>query len=240
MRSVYAIGDLHGRADLLLALVERILTDSGDADDPVEIVFLGDYVDRGPNSREVLEFLIAAAEWPEVRPVFLLGNHELMLLRFLADPMGERRWLRYGGYDTLLSYGIGNLGDLDDRNELRRIASALREAMGAHLEFIEDLRPWHRNGNVLFTHAGADPGLAPDEQTIDALAWGVPEFETEARSDGLWVVHGHVIVPKPLVRPGRISVDTGAWTTGRLTALKIVGSEISFLTQTGPEGPTLD
>ena len=237
---IYAIGDIHGRADLLMPLMERIVAE-GDPDiGPPLVVFLGDYIDRGPDSADALELLTTVAGWTEIKPVFLLGNHELMLLRFLSDPVSGRRWLRYGGYETLLSYGVSIEADLDEPGELARLSEALGSAMGPHRDFVEDLLPMHRNGNLLFTHAGADPGLPPEAQTIEALAWGVPAFETGARSDGLWVVHGHTIVDSPIVRDGRISIDTGAWKSGQLTALKMQGKDLSFLTQTGPEGSDLD
>lgn len=234
---LYAVGDVHGRADLLLAVVDRILQDALVKSDPgetlPEVVFVGDVIDRGPDSFEVIEFLMSIRDWPEIRPVFLLGNHELMLLKFLQDPQANRKWLGYGGFETLQSYGLGRVRDLADRDTLRRLAEDLRGAMGPHLAFFENWTPWHRNGNLLITHAGADPELAPEEQTEDALLWGVPEFERRSRRDGLWVVHGHTVVAEPSVRNGRIAIDTGAYITGRLTALKVDGSEISFLTEIG-------
>lgn len=235
-RPIYVIGDVHGRADLLVALVDRIMQDAAalgeDAMRP-ELVFVGDIVDRGPDSRSVIEFLIAVQDWPELESTFLVGNHELMLLQFLNDPVIARRWLRHGGYETLLSYDPGRIGDLGNDDELRRLAGILREAMGPHLEFVENLRPWHSNGNLLITHAGADPMLAPSQQTIEALVWGVPSFFEHPREDGLWVVHGHTIVEAPIAREGRIAIDTGAYKTGLLTALKVVGTEVSFITETG-------
>lgn len=235
-RPLYAIGDVHGRADLLMPLVDRIMqevaaTKEGSA--RPELVFVGDLIDRGADSRSVIEFLIAVQAWPELDPVFLVGNHELMLLQFLNDPVAGRRWLRFGGYETLLSYDPGRIGDLGDEAELRRIAGLLKEAMGPHLEFIENLRPWHSNGNLLITHAGADPALAPQQQTIEALCWGVPAFYQHVRQDGFWVVHGHTIVEQASIRDGRIAIDTGAYKTGVLTALKVVGSEVSFISQAG-------
>jgi serine/threonine protein phosphatase 1 len=178
-------------------------------------------------------------DWPEVKPVFLVGNHELMMLQFLQNPVDGRRWLRHGGYETLLSYEIADIGDLGDADQLRRIAEQLRDAMGPHLEFIENLEAWHRNGNLLVTHAGAQPSLPPGEQPIDALVWGVPEFFRTRRQDGLWVVHGHTVVEEPSMHQGRIAIDTGAYRTGRLTALRANGEEVGFFTQRGPEAEEL-
>lgn len=232
---LYAIGDIHGRLDLLLPLIERILDDAGGTSP--DLVFLGDYIDRGPDSRGVLDCLSGLSSRSELKSVFLTGNHELMLLGFLKDPQEGRRWLRYGGHETLLSYGVRPPEDLDDDNALKQTGAALFGALGPHRRFLEKLRPMYLSGNLLFTHAGADPLLAPEEQNVETLAWGVPTFETDARDDGLWVVHGHTIVTEPVIRNGRISVDTGAWTTGRLTALKANGEALSFLAQTVPAKP---
>ena len=236
-RLIYAVGDVHGRSDLLVPLIDRVLQDAlsaaTDNGSVPELLFVGDLVDRGPDSRGVLEFLSMVAEWPEFEPIFLIGNHELMLLQFLDDPVKGRNWLRYGGYETLQSYGFGRLGDLADAANLQRIAEDLKAAMGTHLSFLSALRPWHQNGNLLLTHAGADPELAPEDQSVEALVWGVPAFARRRRSDGLWVVHGHTVVETPSVRDGRIAIDTGAYATGRLTVMKVNGSEISFLTEYG-------
>lgn len=236
-RLLYAIGDVHGRIDLLMPLVDRVFQDAvaemTEDGVPAELVFVGDVIDRGPDSRSVVELLATILDWPEIEPIFLVGNHELMLLQFLNDPVNGRRWLRHGGYETLVSYGLNRIGDMGDPDQLHRIADDLRGEMGSHLSFVENLRPWHLNGNVLLTHAGADPLLPPSQQPIEALVWGTPDFLKTRREDGLWVVHGHNVVETPTVRHGRIPIDTGAYKTGRLTALKIKGEEVSFLTETG-------
>lgn len=242
-RPLYAVGDVHGRADLLVSLIDQIMQDVANRDASgirPELVFVGDLVDRGQDSRSVIEFLVAIQDWTEIETTFLVGNHEIMLLQFLHDPVAGRRWLRFGGYETLQSYGLGRIGDIGDEAELHRIAAELNRAMGPHLAFIENLRPWHANGNLLITHAGADPALAPSEQTIDALVWGVPSFHQQVRTDGLWVVHGHTIVEKPCARDGRISIDTGAYRTGTLTALRVIGGDVSFLSATGAASTNAD
>ncbi|MEM9058849.1 MAG: metallophosphoesterase [Pseudomonadota bacterium] len=235
-RPLYVIGDVHGRDDLLVPLVDRIMQDvathASDAEKP-ELIFVGDIIDRGIGSRGVIEFLMAVQEWPELDTHFLVGNHELMMLQFLNDPVMGRRWLRFGGYETIQSYEIGRVGDLSDDQELCRIAEALHLALGPHLGFVENLKPWHVNGNLLITHAGADPAVPPTQQTIEALVWGIPTFYQTPREDGLWVVHGHTIVEEPTVHDGRIAIDTGAYRSGRLTALKVVGTDVSFLIETG-------
>ncbi|MGF1503305.1 MAG: metallophosphoesterase family protein [Paracoccaceae bacterium] len=233
-RPVFAIGDVHGRADLLIALLERILEDSADLSAPPEVVFLGDYVDRGENSRDTLELLSTVSAWPEIDPVFLMGNHEQMLLRFLDAPEEGQRWFRVGGLQTLLSYGVGAYEGMQDPDELAQVRDELAEALGAHQDFIEDLRLCHLNGNVFFTHAGADPALAPAAQDPRALLWGHPEFARMPRGDGLWVVHGHTVVEAPSVEGGRIALDTGAYFSGRLTAARLEPGRIRFL-NSGPD-----
>lgn len=237
-RLIYAVGDVHGRADLMEVLLEKILVDalrererSGDVCPPV--VFLGDVVDRGPDSKGALELLCAIRDWPEIAPILLMGNHEAMLLKFLSDPVRHRRWLTYGGYETLVSYGLGRVGDLGDETELQRIAAALAEAMGDHLEMLQQAVTWHVDGNLAFVHAGADPDLPIEMQPEDALIWGTEAFERKRRRDGIWIVHGHTIVEKPVARRGRIPLDTGAYITGVLTALKIHGTDLRFLNHTG-------
>ena len=222
---VYAIGDVHGRADLLARLLERIDEDRA-ARGGGQVVFLGDYIDRGDHARDVLDLLLERADAP-APPVFLMGNHERMLLDFVEEPESGRRWLRFGGLQTLMSYGVRVVGQAADLAPAR---DALVEAMGPHLAFLSDrLALSHRSGNVLFVHAAADPDTAPDDQPEEALLWGAPDFEGRPRSDGLWVVHGHTVVSTPRAQAGRVAVDTGAYFSGRLTAARIDGDALDFL-----------
>lgn len=236
---VYAIGDIHGCYDQLVPLLENVLNDAMEHEDPAllpaEVVFLGDVIDRGPSSRAVMEFLLAIKDWPEITPVFLMGNHEEMLLNFLDDPVEHKRWLRFGGYETLRSYDLTGLGDLLDERNLVRVAGELKTAMGPHLDLLDDFVTWHRNGNLLFTHAGADPDVDPGDQPVEMLVWGSETFQKKMRKDGLWVVHGHNIVTEPLVGEGWISIDTGAYMSGSLTALRVDGEQVSFLSETGED-----
>jgi serine/threonine protein phosphatase 1 len=227
--TVYAIGDIHGRHDLLLKLLDRIFTECAGRGDPVRLVFLGDYVDRGEGVRETVDVLSAVAGWGEVESVFLQGNHEQMLLRFLREPATGTRWLRYGGLQTLLSYGIGTTSALRDEAEAERVGAELAQAMGPHVGFLEGLRPCHRAGNVFFAHAGADPAQPVEEQDVATLLWGCPAFLSTRRSDGVWVVHGHIIVDEPTAAEGRVNIDTGAYYSGRLTAARIAGGEVAFI-----------
>jgi serine/threonine protein phosphatase 1 len=226
---IYAIGDVHGRHDLLIRLLDRISEDAAAYETTPKIVFLGDYIDRGEHARDTIDLLIKLAERPEAETVFLMGNHEQMLLRFLREPSSASRWLRYGGLQTLMSYGVGGIGNLHAEGEALRLRSALIEALGPHLRFIEALRVSHHAGNLFFAHAGADPALPTDEQDVATLLWGCETFRTTDRDDGIWVVHGHFVVEQPAAERGRIAVDTGAYFSGRLTAARIADGEVVFL-----------
>jgi serine/threonine protein phosphatase 1 len=226
---IYAVGDVHGRHDLLIRLLERIFEDAAAYETTPKIVFLGDYIDRGEHVRDTINLLIELAELPEAETVFLMGNHEHMLLSFLRVPASGSRWLRYGGLQTLMSYGVGGVGSLRAEGEASRLRGALIDALGPHLGFIEGLRVSHHAGNLFFAHAGADPALPTDEQDIEALLWGCESFRTTDRDDGVWVVHGHFIVERPTAEHGRIAVDTGAYFSDRLTAARIAGGEVTFL-----------
>jgi serine/threonine protein phosphatase 1 len=222
-RTTYLIGDLHGRFDLLellLGLVDAHISGSA-AHDP-NLVFLGDYVDLGPESAETLARLRELTrDFPE-NVICLMGNHERMLLDFLNDPVTRGpRWLRAGGAATLHSFRVDPtpLQTGSKPEDFRAAARDLAQAMP------EGLRDWiaerplsWRSGNVWAVHAGADPAHTMEAQSARVLLWGHPDFEAVPRADGAWVVHGHVEIDRPIYAEGRIALDTGAWRTGRLTA----------------------
>lgn len=214
----FAIGDIHGRVDLLISLLRQL--DAG-----LPVIFVGDYVDRGENSAEVLRVLRG-------RPgaLCLMGNHEDMMLSFLDDPVGRGgHWLRNGGLQTLASFGVAGLTDSSKGADLQAARDALAAAMGPGLIAWLRARPlWYQSGNVAVVHAGADPGLAIKDQKDAHLLWGHPDFVRKPRSDGLWIVHGHRIVDAPLAENGVISIDTGAYATGCLTAALIAADGVNF------------
>lgn len=233
-RVIYAVGDIHGRHDLLDRLLEKILEDAAGSADAAGtprplIVFLGDYIDRGEGARQAIELLRAFAGRDEAEPIFLMGNHEQMLLRFIEDPSAGTRWLRYGGLQTLLSYGIGGVTSLSDPDHAARLRDEVVSAMGEDLQFIEGLAVCHRIGNVFLAHAGADPTVPTDVQQTATLLWGSERFHGTVRRDGVWVAHGHFVVDQPLAEQGRIAVDTGAYFSGRLTAARIADGDVRFL-----------
>jgi serine/threonine protein phosphatase 1 len=210
------IGDIHGRADLLARALQQRRG---------QTVCLGDYIDRGPDSAAVLRALAAR---PEV--ICLMGNHEEMLLSFLDAPArAGPRWLQFGGAQTVESFGIPVPSDITDPDALQDLAARFRVALGPDLEaWLRALPSYWQSGNLAVTHAGADPALPMDQQSLKSLRWGHPKFGVSARRDGLWVLRGHVIYDDPLIEGGVISIDTGAWRTGRLTCAHIEDGEIRF------------
>lgn len=214
---VSIIGDIHGCDDLLARLLPRL---GG------RVVCVGDLIDRGEQSAAVLDRLIAR---PEV--LCLRGNHEDMVLGFLDDPDGKgARWLRHGGLQTLASFGVGVGGDLAP-GRLGHLRDRLARAMGdERIDWLRGLPLWWQAGNLAVTHAGADPLRPLDGQEARDLVWGTPAFHRVARSDGIWVAHGHVIVDEPAAALGRIAVDTGAYATGRLSAAVVAPDGLRFET----------
>lgn len=226
---IYAIGDVHGRLDLLEALLPKLRADAKAQTDGRQaiLVFLGDLVDRGDHSREVLDLVLAEAWfWAEV--VCLRGNHEAALLEFLETPERGAPWLGFGGKQTLASYGVPIPKAIrPDKAELEATAMALSRAMAEHVGFLNRMAPLFRSGDVVLAHAGIDPGVPLEAQTESALLWGRSDFLAAGPPPGLRVVHGHWDNPEPVVTPQRICVDTGAYYSGRLTAVRLdAGTEL--------------
>lgn len=223
---VYAIGDIHGRYDLIQALLDLIWIDAPDGENI--LVFLGDYVDRGPASKDVLDHIINLQRegWATVK---LLGNHEYSLLEFLKNPEIYPSWRTYGGAETLLSYGVKPPMFMDAK-ELGRARDEFAEKFPReHFLFLSGLPYSHSIGDYFFTHAGVRPGIALDDQVSDDLLWIRDDFLISDQWFGKVVVHGHTPTEAPVVRPNRIGVDTGAYATNRLTAVKLVGDRYTFL-----------
>lgn len=225
----YVVGDIHGRLDLLDQLLQRIHDDLDHR--PARktlLVFVGDLIDRGPASAQVIERLRTYRR-RNVRPIFLLGNHEEVLLRILV---GESSlipsWLMFGGAECLESYGVSP-------KTLRamsadEVAAAIREAIPpTHVEFLEGFVDTCRFGNYLFVHAGIRPGVELEQQRQTDLRWIRESFLFDESDHGFVVVHGHTIIPRVEERPNRIAIDTGAYRTGILTAVAIEGIERWYL-----------
>jgi serine/threonine protein phosphatase 1 len=228
---VYAVGDVHGRLDLLARLHGLIAADAAATGASRKvIVYLGDYVDRGPDSRGVIELLMQRP-LPGFEHVHLLGNHEDYLLQFLANAALGPHWCSYGGLETLASYGVRpplSFVARDADFEITRQALA-DKIPPTHVAFLRNLKLTHAEGDYLFVHAGVKPGVALAAQQSEDLLWIRDEF-LDCRDDfGACIVHGHTIVTAPEERHNRIGIDTGAFATGRLTALVLEGAQRRFL-----------
>jgi len=220
---IYAIGDNHGRADLLAALLRQIDVDCTlyPSSRPI-VVFIGDYVDRGPASSEVLDLLLGCERTKET--VFLKGNHEALVHRFLSVPAVLDEWRLCGGLETLVSYGLKpslNAGVAEQRRLAKELAKSIAKP---HLEFLDSLKLSFSCGNFLFVHAGIRPGVPIRKQREEYLLWIREEFLSCDQRFEKFVVHGHTPVRTPDVRSNRINIDTGAFATGRLTCIMIEGT----------------
>lgn len=227
---VYAVGDIHGELGPLAGLMAAVRRDAlcGDAERRV-LVFLGDYVDRGLQSREVIDFLLEDPA-PGFETVFLKGNHEAWVLAFLDDAGVGRQWLDGGGQGTLLSYGVALPPGPRNADSLESLRESFARALpDAHRDFLDGLAALHVEGDYAFVHAGVRPGTALAEQQEEDLLWGPDEFMNDANDYGKIIVHGHTFAPEPVVARNRIGIDTGAYATGRLTCLVLEGTSRRFL-----------
>jgi len=229
---VYAIGDIHGRLDLLAKLFGKISADR--AANPAarhELIFLGDYVDRGNQSRELLD-LLSQGSIDGFETTYLRGNHEDYLLRFLDDTADAATWLYYGGANTLISYGIPASPLESDPDRLIALQQKLRQALPeSHLAFLRRLEITHTVGDYFFVHAGIRPGVPLAKQTEDDFLWIREPFLASTKDHGCVVVHGHSVCMRPEMLANRIGIDTGAYDTGVLTSLVLQG-EGQWLLQT--------
>lgn len=231
---IYAIGDIHGRLDLLEQLQAEIRRDSLDfRGQRLVVIHIGDYVDRGLESRKVIDRLLDAP-LSGFESVFLRGNHEQALLDFLADSRIGLDWMAYGGDSTLFSYGVGIEGPRSQPSTMERARHQLRRNLpDRHLAFLRDLKPFHEEGDYFFAHAGVRPGVALAAQRLEDLLWIREPFLSSGADFGKVVVHGHSISPRPEERPNRIGIDTGAFMSGCLTALVLEGESRRFLQTDG-------
>lgn len=225
-RRIYAIGDIHGRLDLLDLAIGTIRSDVAERGPAALTVTIGDYIDRGPNSCGVLDCL---ADNPFPTPyVALKGNHEDMLEAFLADPATAPQWFDNGAEETLKIYGVRLRGY--GFADFARARDALRVALpAAHLNFLRRLKTSFDCGRYFFCHAGVRPGVPLTRQRDEDLLWIREPFLLSERDFGAIVVHGHTPTAEPEVRPNRIGIDTGAFYSGRLTCVALGEGEPRFL-----------
>jgi serine/threonine protein phosphatase 1 len=228
-RAVFAIGDIHGCLDLLDGLLEGIKVATARDAEPPLIIFLGDYVDRGPGSRGVIDRLIAVAEsYRGAR--FLCGNHEEAMVRFLADPQGGPAWSTYGGRATMLSYGVRPPGrNADDAAWARAQQKLNARIPPAHLKFLWGLEDFVEVGDYFFAHAGVRPDKPLQSQASRDLRWIREPFLSNDQPLEKMIVHGHTPSLRPHADRARIGVDTWAYKTGVLTALELRGRQRRYL-----------
>ncbi|MBN9006624.1 MAG: serine/threonine protein phosphatase [Rhizobiales bacterium] len=225
---IYAVGDIHGRLDLLNQLLALIKVDIDNRPGGKPIyVFLGDYIDRGDSSRGTIDRLIEHDRTSE--SVFLKGNHEQMALKCLVDPSRFDQWMRLGGVETLASYGLV-FKKLASGSPIAKLQSEFHSALPqAHFHFFRQLKMSFTCGDFFFAHAGVKPHVALSEQKEEDLLWIRDEFLKARQDFGKIVVHGHTPTHRVEVASNRINVDTGAFATGRLSCLVIDESSISVI-----------
>lgn len=222
--AIYAIGDVHGCLAQLHLLHEKIFADARDIDGSKLIVCLGDYVDRGPDSSGVVDYLHKALP-PDFRRVCLAGNHEVMMLDFLENPVLQSSWLQFGGLETLASYGIA--GDQLASTRMRERLTLLNTHIPReHVAWLRALPAALSLPGVCFVHAGLRPGVRLKDQHEDDLLWIRHDFFDAEDDVDTFVVHGHTPSARPVVTHKRICVDTAAFATGTLTAVRLRPDEV--------------
>ena len=232
---IYAIGDIHGRLDLLKQLMEQIDAEPKPAGITVKKIFLGDYIDRGLQSKQVLDYLMQDAdkETGADRPDFLLGNHEQVMRELVknSDPKLFQDWLRFGGRETIMSYGIRPAMLATSANLEKMLGEFLDKLPKAHDDYLNSMQTSVTYGDYFFCHAGARYGVPLPHQTEQDLVWIRRDFLANTKKFEKMIVHGHTISEEAEILPHRINVDTGAYATGCLTAIALEGTD-KWLVQT--------
>jgi serine/threonine protein phosphatase 1 len=226
--TLYAIGDIHGRADCLAgvhAIIDRDQAERGHSDRTIEI-YLGDYVDRGPDSKVVINRLIERSAKREM--VLLKGNHELIMESFLRGETPFEEWRAVGGLETVLSYGVDARSILAAGGAIEP-SDLLKRLPVSHAKFIAALKPKWTIDGYCFVHAGLKPGVPLEKQSITDLTWIRDEFLNHSGDFGFVVVHGHTPVAAIEFLPNRVNIDTGAYATNRLSAIRIDSQGLSAL-----------
>lgn len=227
---LYAVGDIHGRRDLLEGLLSEIRKDA----EPIKakrrmLLFVGDYIDRGADSCGVIG--IVSAPIPPFDTVCLKGNHEQVLLEFLADPSMWRQWREFGGGETMASYGVNTKLLTEEPDDPVRIRDAFLAALpDRHYDFLRGLKVFYECGDYYFVHAGLRPGVPLSRQVETDQLWIRDKFFSAGNAfEGRVIVHGHTPRSAPEHKPYRIGLDTGAYASGCLTAARLLGPDVTFL-----------
>ena len=228
---LYVVGDIHGRADLLRELHDRIKADASDrpASTSAILVYLGDYIDRGYGSRDVIDMLVSDP-FPDFERVFLKGNHDDALLQFLQEPATGISWFGIGGLQTLLSYAVSVPSGVATSDRLEEVRRRLKAALPkAHLDFLSRLQLSYEAGDYFFAHAGILPNRSLARQDPEDFLWGDDAFLKFEKMHEKIIVHGHFITSEPDIRANRIGIDTGAYFSNQLTCLVLEGQGRRFL-----------
>jgi serine/threonine protein phosphatase 1 len=227
-RLVYAVGDVHGRLDALEPLLRQVAEDYMlvRPAEPAKLVFLGDYLDRGPDSKRVVDLVLGMRGHPEFEVRALKGNHEEALLHFLEDPPFGAQWMEHGGGPTLVSYGVQPPPTRTDNDAWAKTAEELKAAIPeAHMSFFRELELMVTVGDYAFVHAGVRPGVPLDQQVERDLLWIRQEFIAEKGPHPKVIVHGHTPNEEAQLTRWRLGVDTGCYATGLLTAVRLMDQE---------------
>ena len=229
---VYCIGDIHGRVDLLLELTIKIQQDSENFSGQKVIVYLGDFIDRGINSKEVIELLIENKQ-PDVEYIYLRGNHEQTMLDFLQEDSVGRSWLTYGGQATLASYGVAISKIPTKKEDFIEIQRQLRNNLpDNHFQFLVKTQYSYSLGSYFFVHAGINPRYPLTKQNPEDMLWIRDDFTHVSKPFEKIIVHGHTVTREAELLPNRIGIDTGAYASGILTCL-VLEDNTQRLIQTG-------
>lgn len=228
---VYAVGDIHGRLDLLQKIQDEILADAARSKAARKVViYLGDYVDRGKESKGVIEHLINYPLYG-FESIFLKGNHEHAMQNFLDDPKLSEIWLFWGGEATLYSYGVDIRDEKGRRPDVDRMGQDFANKFPEkHREFLKKLRMKHIEGDYIFVHAGLRPGISIENQTEEDMMMIREEFIFSKDLFEKTVIFGHTIFSEPFVKRGRIGIDTGSYASGNLTCVALEGEDVRFIT----------
>ncbi len=239
---IYAIGDIQSRRDLLDTMIAQVLTDVAQTSDErqVHLVFLGNYIDYGDETKAAIDALIALSTAPQFSSItFLRGSREAALLRFINNPNQHPEWLRQGGLKTCVSYGVVPPMSISDVGTLKSVRADLQDAMGRHLDFIRNTALHFRSGSAVFVHAGIDPNAPIEEQPEAVLLGGNESFLENGGIEGLRVIHGHFPGRTPVVTAGRVCLDTDAYQSGTLSAIRLDQNQRLF-TAKGQSAPPID
>jgi len=229
-RLTYAIGDIHGRQDLFIRMLERLFDDALAFDERPRLVLLGDYIDRGPASADVLESIVELQKHDWCDLVVLLGNHEYFLVKFILDCKNGSSWMDYGGLETLASYGLKPPRNQNDQSQWDQLLKDMLKAIPReHLRMLYNAKLSFIAGNYLFVHAGIKPGVPVAQQEPETMLWIRDEFLSARQACEYVVVHGHSIKQHPDNLAWRIGVDTGAYANDVLTAVRLFGTERAII-----------